>query len=190
MIIKFSNKGGEATKLVYAQIRAEKIDLYNLNPTCCNECNTVLPYEKRKNRYCSYRCSSKNKKHTKSKPLSFNKCLRCGSDTSNPKFCGHSCQKLFERDQKIQNGTASSKSMKRLLLETNGNVCSCCGISEWNKKPIVMDLEHIDGNYSNNDISNLCLLCPNCHSQTDTFKGRNKGNGRHSRKQNFKENSL
>lgn len=45
-----------------------------------------------------------------------------------------------------------------------------------------MDLEHIDGNYSNNDISNLCLLCPNCHSQTNTFKGRNKGNGRHLRK--------
>lgn len=122
MINKFANKGGEATKLMYARIRTEKIECYKNNPMRCSECNTILPYDKRKNKYCSYKCSSKNKKHTKSKPLSFNKCLRCGADTSNKKFCGHSCQKLFERDQKIQNGTASSKSMKRILLDATGNM--------------------------------------------------------------------
>lgn len=41
-----------------------------------------------------------------------------------------------------------------------------------------MELEHIDGNSENNDLSNLTLLCPNCHSLTSTYKGRNIGNGR------------
>jgi ssDNA-binding Zn-finger/Zn-ribbon topoisomerase 1 len=52
--------------------------------------------------------------------------------------------------------------------------CEECGISEWNNKPIVLELDHIDGNRNNNILSNLKILCPNCHSQTDTFKGKNK----------------
>ena len=53
--------------------------------------------------------------------------------------------------------------------------CEECGIKEWNNKIISFDLEHIDGNSSNNLVENLKILCPNCHSQTLTYKGRNKG---------------
>lgn len=42
-------------------------------------------------------------------------------------------------------------------------------------KPIPLHLEHIDGNHLNNNLNNLTLLCPNCHSQTPNFRGRNKG---------------
>ena len=45
-------------------------------------------------------------------------------------------------------------------------------------KPIVLELEHIDGNHSNNERENLEAICPNCHSQTDTWRGRNKTNKR------------
>jgi 5-methylcytosine-specific restriction endonuclease McrA len=50
-----------------------------------------------------------------------------------------------------------------------------------------MDLEHIDGNSLNNNLENLSLICPNCHSQTATYKGANKGNGRYYRKIRYQE---
>lgn len=48
-----------------------------------------------------------------------------------------------------------------------------CKASTWLGKPLSLQLDHIDGNKKNNDPSNLRLLCPNCHSQTKTFAGRN-----------------
>jgi 5-methylcytosine-specific restriction endonuclease McrA len=57
------------------------------------------------------------------------------------------------------------------LLE---NKCNICGLHDyWNGKPIVLHLHHIDGNRKNNDINNLEMLCPNCHSQTVTYGGKN-----------------
>lgn len=70
----------------------------------------------------------------------------------------------------------------RHLSETNGYSCSCCGISEWNGQHITLEVDHIDGQSANNNVNNLRLLCPNCHSQTDTYKAKNKGNGRTYRK--------
>lgn len=52
--------------------------------------------------------------------------------------------------------------------------CSWCGLEdEWNGKRITLHLDHIDGNSYNNELSNLRWLCPNCHSQTDTYTNRN-----------------
>ena len=52
--------------------------------------------------------------------------------------------------------------------------CSICGIENWNNKPIVLQLDHINGNNRDNRIENLRFLCPNCHSQTETFCKKNK----------------
>lgn len=52
--------------------------------------------------------------------------------------------------------------------------CEDCNITSWNKKRIAFELHHIDGDKYNNNINNLKILCPNCHSQTDNFRGRNK----------------
>ena len=52
--------------------------------------------------------------------------------------------------------------------------CSECGITEWNGKPIVLQLDHINGNNRDHRIENLRLLCPNCHSQTDTYSRKKK----------------
>ena len=53
------------------------------------------------------------------------------------------------------------------------NICEICGISSWNDKPISLELHHKDGNRTNHRLENLILLCPNCHSQTETFRAKN-----------------
>jgi 5-methylcytosine-specific restriction endonuclease McrA len=52
--------------------------------------------------------------------------------------------------------------------------CASCSLTDWQNKTINLELDHIDGNKYNHKVENLRLLCPNCHSQTNTFRGRNK----------------
>jgi HNH endonuclease len=68
---------------------------------------------------------------------------------------------------------------KRLLREgLLPNACAVCGISEWQGRPLVLELDHINGIGDDHRFENLRLLCPNCHSQTDTYCGRNIRIGR------------
>ncbi len=53
--------------------------------------------------------------------------------------------------------------------------CESCGIFDWMGKPAPLELDHIDGDHYNNTLSNLRILCPNCHAQTDTHSGKNIG---------------
>jgi RNA polymerase subunit RPABC4/transcription elongation factor Spt4 len=107
-------------------------------------------------------------------------------------FCSQKCQNEYKRKEKIylwlnENAKIDNRQIKRYLLETKGNICYVCHITEWNNKHITLELEHLDGNSSNNHISNLELICPNCHSQTSTYKGANKGNGRHYRRLRYSQ---
>lgn len=52
--------------------------------------------------------------------------------------------------------------------------CECCNNTEWLGQPIPLEVHHIDGNNSNNELLNLQILCPNCHYFTDTYKSKNK----------------
>lgn len=63
---------------------------------------------------------------------------------------------------------------KMLNAEVIDEKCGSCGLTEWLDQPIALQLDHIDGDSSNHLRDNLRLLCPNCHSQTNTYCGKNK----------------
>lgn len=67
-----------------------------------------------------------------------------------------------------------SRSLKKHLIKDKGNVCECCKLDTWLGSPITIELDHIDGDRTNNNLSNLRLLCPNCHSFTPTWKNRKR----------------
>lgn len=66
------------------------------------------------------------------------------------------------------------KLKKRLIKEgLKKEKCEECGIENWNNKSLSFELDHIDGDRTNHKLENLQILCPNCHSQTSTFRSKN-----------------
>lgn len=117
-------------------------------------------------------------------------CINCGSEYfgKGNKYCTYKCQQDFQYKERVKiwlngghNGVKGKNStcrwIKKYLINTNGEKCSKCGWCEFTNN-IPIELEHIDGDFTNNDINNLILLCPNCHSLTSTYKGANRGSGR------------
>jgi 5-methylcytosine-specific restriction endonuclease McrA len=117
----------------------------------------------------------------------------CGEEckTHKSKFCSERCSSLHrkqETDKKIEsNEKVYFRQIRRYLIEKHGEKCMECG---WDKKnPITntvpLDMDHIDGDHENNVLTNLKLLCPNCHSLTPTYKGLNRGHGRAERRKRY-----
>lgn len=83
----------------------------------------------------------------------------------------YSLEEILVKDSPYTNMT----SLKKRILDNNllDYKCAICGITEWNNKPLVLQLDHINGDNRDNRLENLRLLCPNCHSQTETFCRKN-----------------
>src|SRR5947209_4945837 len=79
---------------------------------------------------------------------------------------------------RIQKGNVKQNpTLKRFLIKTYGHKCmGACNLTDWCGNPIPLDLDHIDGNSDNCLPNNIRLLCPNCHTTTETYCGRNKKN--------------
>lgn len=78
----------------------------------------------------------------------------------------------------VKNSKCQTAHLKKRLINHKVilHECAACGLgTEWQGKPLVLQLEHKNGDNRDNRLKNLCFLCPNCHSQTSTFAGRNSG---------------
>jgi hypothetical protein len=174
-------------------LRKQKADFdkqeYYKNPKKCKTCNNAIDYfVKDVNEFCGSSCSAvfNNPKRAIKRV-----CVCCGSQTKNKKFCNIKCffidkkkqtETCIEKGKKVTNDT-----FKAYLINKNGHKCQMCSFSEWGNKPILLILDHIDGNSDNCSLENLRLICSNCDTLTPTYKGRNKGNGRYARRQRYQE---
>ena len=76
----------------------------------------------------------------------------------------------------VENSTYPRHRLKARLIRDNlieYKCVICCNEGLWNSKPITLQIDHINGINNDNTIDNLRFLCPNCHSQTDNYAGKN-----------------
>ena len=163
---------------------------------CGGELET-LKSDKRK--FCNNSCSStynnklREKKEKEEKPrkkririykeINYGKCVYCEKDIikkdgrSKAKYCDQICQHDHQMITRIKSKKASTRTLKLYLIKKHGEKCMECGWCNVNESTgkVPIELEHIDGDSENNNLDNLKLLCPNCHSLTPTYKSLNKG---------------
>lgn len=162
--IKSSN---EITEFVYCDFECGKVARYVLSSGkfCCNDSTSKCQTIKNKN--------SENLK------------LAYKEGTRKSAFLNVSKEDAKNwRDKGIKNRIKNLKSQpfeswgrllkKQLLLVEQENKCLWCKNDKWNGIAIVLEVDHINGDKSNETRENLRLLCPNCHAQTDTYKIKNK----------------
>lgn len=100
------------------------------------------------------------------------------------KFCCRQCSAKYRSTQAQTEFWEGRKPnifrdvARRFIAEKRGYKCEVCGLTKWNEKAITLQVDHINGDPSNNHPTNLRLICPNCHSQTAFLGGANKGRGR------------
>lgn len=141
----------------------------------------TLPKKRKINKCEVFSKKKKRKEYT---------CLNCGKIFNYKagcynKYCSKECekdykhkaryQKIIDGDPSIMRANYSPMPFKEDILKEQGGVCAICGMKpEWNGKKLVFILDHINGHASNNKRDNLRCICPNCDSQLDTYKSKNK----------------
>lgn len=88
--------------------------------------------------------------------------------------CCHWTGKGWNKDKRLKDWSEYTRPvhLKKHLVLKRGHKCELCALELWLDKPIMLELHHVDGDRTNNNPENISLLCPNCHSTTDNFRGR------------------
>jgi 5-methylcytosine-specific restriction endonuclease McrA len=146
----------------------------------CNICEKVFHSHQALNGHKSshVKRGPRQKVYKNKKARIISNCLHCNTtietlESKQRKYCSNSCQRDHTVSEAIKSGTYTRANAITWYKKNNTYACTECGISEWNKKPITLQIDHIDGNNNNNLIENLRYLCPNCHTQTPTWGSKN-----------------
>jgi protein-arginine kinase activator protein McsA len=173
-------RSAKAVKVHLNKLGLRKRD-YSFEIITCPQCNETFSGHRNHNRkFCSHSCAAvfNNNRLGTAKPPTL--CASCEEPvpTRNRKYCSTEC---------VPRTRTSATAIRKHVLRTRNHACELCKRKTWNKQPIPLEVDHIDGNHTNNKETNLRLLCPNCHALTPTYKNRNNGNGRHKRLQRYHE---
>lgn len=166
--------------------QAERV-AYAANPPICRQCGEQIEFRKRNQIFCSQKCWGRGKVP---KPRKTRLCVACeGVVTWHRyrylKYCDP-CIEVGVNYRRANLVTAKTDGARRAyLLRTRSRRCAICGITEWMGQLAPLEMDHKDGNSEHNTEENLRLLCPNCHAQQPTSKGKNMGRGRLKRRMSY-----
>lgn len=177
-------------KTVQRYLKSEGLNFLSVNVfiekrTClfCEKTYEIKRYLK--NKFCSRSCScayNNYKRDKKNKSEKDIKILKSLKEIENVKKLNTFNLSLSEKIKKCWNDKLMKENFddlkwdrkrNRVILEQDGK-CNKCGNGEWLGIPLSLEIDHKDGNNENDNRENLEGLCPNCHSITDTWRGRNK----------------
>ena len=178
-------------------IEKRKIEEYNKNPIVCKNCKKVLTYEERGDcvDFCSRTCSLLLHNQIRRDSAKIQSCEVCHNPRGdNERFCSRSCEhenrRIVRQNKLLRGELISSGTIRRATIESRGNICEKCQLTEWMGETIPIDIHHLDGNPNNNAPENIQVLCKNCHALTPSFGAKNKGSGRAKRREFYKQHKY
>lgn len=139
----------------------------------CPKCNNEFDPGKWNRKFCSTTCSNSRTWDEKSNSSRSAKLKGKSTGAISEEWRANLKKAWLDKYNNTPFEKLGTDNRKRRVLEEQDNKCNHCKISTWNDKPLILELEHKDGNNKNNSRENLECICPNCHSQTKTWRGRN-----------------